>query len=77
MSDSTFRYSVIGAAAVLYAGLVGYSVLGFGGGATGVQDGTRATVPPRVMYHDSDIDVYGRRSVRTSGPRGGGIRGGK
>jgi hypothetical protein len=79
MDDRTFRTSVIAGAVVLYAALFGVSVMGFGSGqsdgATSSSD--RQTRPPRVLYHDDDVDVYSRRSVRAGSQRGGGIRGGK
>ncbi len=74
----TFKISVIGAAALLYLGTLGYSLFGYGGGpAESETEKAGGMVAPMVMYHDSDVDVYSRRSVRSSGARGGGIRGGK
>lgn len=77
MDDSTFRIGVIVVAALLYGGTFGYSMLGFGGSSLmGASDEGRP-IPPQVTYHDDDVDIYSTRSVRSSGTRGGGIRGGK
>lgn len=78
MDEQTFRVTTIAGAVVLYVGLLGYSVFGFGGGQEAVSE--RSSVqqrPPRVLYHDDDVDVYGRRGVRAGTQRGGGIRAGK
>ncbi len=78
MDEQTFRVTTIVGAVVLYVGLLGYSVLGAGHGQTTASD--RSSVqqrPPRVLYHDDDVDVYGRRGVRAGTQRGGGIRAGK
>ncbi len=77
MDDRTFRTVTIAGAVLLYAGLLGYSVLGFGGEQQAETDTDRQTRPPRVLHHDDDVDVYARRSVRSGSQRGGGIRGGK
>jgi len=77
MDDSTFRIGAIVVAALLYGGTFGYSVLGFGGASLMGESDEARPVPPRVMYADDDVDVYSTRSVRSSGTRGGGIRGGK
>ena len=69
--------SAIAGAVVLYAGLLGYSVFGFGGSETTEKSSVQQTRPPRVLYHDDDVDVYQRRNVRAGTQRGGGIRGGK
>jgi hypothetical protein len=79
MSDQVFRTVLSVAAGLAFVGLFGYSVFGhrglpFTGQATSASQQTR---PPRVMYYDDDVDVYSRRSVRSPGVRGGGIRGGK
>lgn len=79
MSDRTIRIATIVVLGGLYVGLLGYSVLGYGGqpdSQSGASEATR-TVPPRVVHHDSDVDVYGSRSVRSGTQRGGGVRGGK
>jgi flagellar basal body-associated protein FliL len=77
MDDRAFRVSLIVGAVLLYAGLFGYSLFGFGGQGTTGDNATQQTRPPRVLYHDDDVDVYARRSVRAGTQRGGGIRGGK
>jgi hypothetical protein len=79
MSEQTVRIAAAVLLGGLYVGLLGYSVTGSGRPEADVdeQQTARGTVPPRVMYHDNDVDVYSRRSVRSSGQRGGGIRGGK
>ncbi|PSQ97906.1 MAG: hypothetical protein BRD55_00430 [Bacteroidetes bacterium SW_9_63_38] len=74
MDDSTFRIGAIVVAVLLYGGTFGYSMLG-GMSLWGASDDVRPV--PRVTYHDDDVDVYATRSVRSSGTRGGGIRGGK
>jgi len=79
MDDQTFRMSAIGGAVLLYAGLLGYSVLGFGSQqpADPTSSSAQKMRSPRVLHHDDDVDVYQRRSVRAGTQRGGGIRGGK
>lgn len=83
MSERIVRIGTAVVLGGLYAGLLGYSVMGSGQPATDADQQTarqtprRTMVPPRVMYHDNDVDVYSRRSVRSSGQRGGGLRGGK
>ncbi|PQJ36063.1 hypothetical protein BSZ35_16935 [Salinibacter sp. 10B] len=78
MSERVVRIAVAVVLGGLYVGLLGYSVMGARQPATEAEQQTRrGTVPPRVMYHDDDVDVYSRRSVRSSGQRGGGLRGGK
>ena len=79
MTGQRFRFTLFTGALLLYAALFGYSLFGFGGGSP--SDSTASspdqTRPPRVMYHDDDVNVYSRRSVRGGSQRGGGIRGGK
>lgn len=82
MSDRTFRIGLLVAAGILYVGVFGYSVFSY----TGVPFQDRERDPessqtrmraPMVMYYGSGVRVYDRRSVRSIGQRGGGIRGGK
>lgn len=78
MDEQTFRMTTIAGAVVLFLGLLGYSVLGYGRGQETVSGRSATqTRPPRVLYHDDDVDVYPRRSVRSGTQRGGGIRAGK
>lgn len=77
MDEQTFRVSVIAAAALLYTGLFGYSILGFEDDVDEVGVASEQTRAPRVLHHDRGVHVYQRRSVRSSGRRGGGMRGGK
>jgi hypothetical protein len=78
MDDQTFRVTTIAGAVVLFLGLLGYSVLGFGRGQKAASKrAATQTRPPRVLHHDDDVDVYSRRNVRTGTQRGGGIRAGK
>lgn len=91
MTDRTYRISLIVVAGLLYLGVFGYSVFSYTG--TPFQDqaqGTQTrdtesetrtsrtrTRAPMIMYYGSGVRVYERRSVRSVGQRGGGIRGGK
>ena len=78
MSDQLVRWGTAIGLGVVYVGLVGYSVFGYNPNRTvDGRQGVNQTLPPRVMYHDNDVDVYSRRNVRSSGQRGGGLRGGK
>jgi len=79
MNDRTIRIATIVVLGGLYVGLLGYSVLGYGeeSGSESEASETTQTVPPRVVYHDNDVDVYESRSVRAGTQRGGGVRGGK
>lgn len=77
MDEQTFRVRILAAAALLYAGLFGYSVLGFGEDVDEPGVTSEQTRAPRVLYHDRGVQVYPRRSVRSSDRRGGGMRGGK
>jgi hypothetical protein len=80
MSERAIRIATAVVLVGVYAGLLSYSVLWAGEPTTDTdqqQTARRTTVPPRVMHHDNDVDVYSRRSVRSSGQRGGGLRGGK
>jgi len=62
---------------ILYLGLLGYSVFGSTLGGSSSRAGTAGVRAPRVVDYDDGVQVYGRRSVRSMGQRGGGIRGGK
>lgn len=77
MTDRTVRLVVAIGLGACYVGLLGYSVFGYSGPTPDEEMDADRTIPPRVMYHDDDVDVYSRRSVRSSGQRGGGLRGGK
>ena len=77
MTDQTFRIGALAGTALIYLGLLGFSV--FASGSPRAEDSRRVqrTRPPSVLYHDDDVDVYQRRNVRSGTQRGGGIRGGK
>lgn len=85
MSDRTFRISLLVGAGLLYLGLFGYSVFSYTGmpfqdraqTASSSQSSQTRMRAPMVMYYSSGVQVYSRRSVRSMGQRGGGIRGGK
>lgn len=78
MTDQRIRQIVALVLGGIYVGLLGYSVLGYSGSDAPDPDEERTqTRPPRVLYHDDDVDVYQRRSVRSNNQRGGGLRGGK
>lgn len=72
------KIAAIGLGAV-YVGLLGYSVLGYSGDQVPEDDESERvrTRAPRVLYHSHGVNVYERRSVRSNGQRGGGLRGGK
>lgn len=80
MSEQSVRVGALVVLGGLYVGLLGYSV--FGGSSPephqkASSSSAMRTVPPRVLYHDDDVDVYGTRSVRSGNQRGGGVRAGK
>ncbi len=79
MTDQRIRQIVALVLGGVYVGLLGYSVFGYSGSdAADPEDEEQTqTRPPRVLYHDDDVDVYQRRSVRSNNQRGGGLRGGK
>lgn len=79
MTDQRIRQIVALVLGGVYVGLLGYSVFGYSGSDTADpnEEQTQQTRPPRVLYHDNDVDVYQRRSVRSNNQRGGGLRGGK
>jgi len=77
MNDRHIRWIVAIVLGGVYAGLLGYSVLGYSDGSAPDANEEQQTRPPRVLYHDNDVDVYQRRTVRSNNQRGGGLRGGK
>lgn len=77
MSDQSIRRIIALVLGGAYVGLLGYSVFGYTSQAPRTGEDRTQTRPPRVMYHDDDVNVYSRRSVRSSNRRGGGLRGGK
>lgn len=77
MTERTVRIVAAIMLGLAYVGLFGYSVSGHGEPQADRDDRSSGVRPPMVMYHDSGVSVYERRSVRSSDQRGGGIRGGK
>lgn len=77
MNERVFRIGTILGLGVLYVALLGYSLFGGDDRSQQAQASTEQTVPPRVIHHDSDVDVYESRTVRSSNRRGGGMRAGK
>lgn len=77
MSERTFRIVSAIVLGLAYVGLFGYSVSGHEERQSDRDDRASRVRPPMVIYHDSGVNVYKRRSVRSSNQRGGGIRGGK
>lgn len=77
MDGSRFQMISLIGGGLLYLGLLGYSVFGSTVGGASSRAGTTGVRAPRVVDYDDGVQVYGRRSVRSMGQRGGGIRGGK
>ena len=81
MSDRTYRISLLVGAGLLFLGVFGYSVFSYTGNPLRDREADRASErrvrAPMVMFYSSGVRPYSRRSVRSAGQRGGGIRGGK
>jgi hypothetical protein len=77
MDGSQFRMVSLIGGGLLYLGLLGYSMFGSVLGGTPSRTGTTGVRAPRVVDYDDGVQVYQRRSVRSMGQRGGGIRAGK